>query len=234
MQTTDKPGVMHFNVTPSLMVKPKEVKEGEKPEPWKDVDWTYTLDFAVVQSTHINPQGNVCHILPGVRRSLVYMTSPDERDLDAPKLLKMRRYHNPDFRPNNYEDPMHDQKSEPLLRTGRFRRPHRLYADAALPDEMQLKLSEEGISSITYDEHIGRLCVVSGRDPNNLMVVDYASAAPLDDRITQFMNLHCLLERFVRNLQDEAQSMMVVEPSRPESHAVVIDMEYDDAVMMEV
>lgn len=134
--------------------------------------WVYTLDYVTPQSAHNVVRNLFAFALPGVYRSLIY-TFPETTRSDTPKLVTLRRYFHPDYPAEDYQAIVRDRFWEGLLRRPRLPRPKRLYSKFELPREVEEKLSTQGFGTITYDEGLGRVCVVSAKERETLIILDF-------------------------------------------------------------
>lgn len=81
---------------------------------------------------------------------------------------------------------------------------------AELPRRIKRKLAREGIAAITFDDSIGRLCIVSGDDPKNLIVLDYAGCFPFDLCLKWQDYMHFHWQSRLRHLLAQRSSRITV------------------------
>lgn len=172
IRTLEPPGVVHYNIFPTPVKYRVRAEPGGTYWFWKYLIHECISSGRVHESENAHP-----HILPGLFRSIVYTVQPEDRTI-APKLVDLRRYFNPLVPPPGYSYPTIDNENEELLGRKRLPKPQRLHSSFQLTPEIHRALSQQGIRSTTYDEGIGRLCVVSGEEQTRIMVLDFAHKAP--------------------------------------------------------
>lgn len=178
MRTEDPIGVVHLAVWP---VPPNMPVDDDDKGP-------HNLKFIVRQSIHISSPW-ATHILPGTYRSLMYTVMPNDR-ADSPRLLRLRRYFNPNFRAEDYP-PEEEDTSELVLRKKRLLRPAKPYETIPLPEGLFERLNAGGITSIAWDEGIGRVCIAAG-DELNVHVLDFGQAENPDARFAEWQRRQSL------------------------------------------
>jgi hypothetical protein len=167
-QTIKEVGLIHINISPEpCQGQENAAAKSKRPG---DVKWEYTLNYAVVQSRHVKLDQKA-FVLPGMFRTLIVCVESDDRT-DHPKVLNLRRYINPDWKPDNYKFYRRNHNREQLLVEGRTVIPRMLYASLDLPPNLTQELAEEGLGAIAFDEGIGRICLVPGRHRKEISVVD--------------------------------------------------------------
>ncbi|KAJ7597656.1 hypothetical protein C8J56DRAFT_325480 [Mycena floridula] len=162
-QLLSEAGISHYTVAATTYPEDNDTS---------DRIWVYPVDFVVQQSTVVI-KGRAL-VLPGSDRSIlcVMPENSDERH-EVPKITAMRRYINPRHLAREYPHPEPDMK-EPLLGRERISTPGRLYSTFQIAEETLAKLATEGVSTIDYDEGIGRVCLVSAREPTKIRVLDFS------------------------------------------------------------
>jgi len=162
--------------------------------------WRYDLRGSVVQQSSREGDHDLKMTMhPGIDRSLLVETY----DMNifksaAPKVRALRRYAHPSMLiPTNYEEPLRSPDvQEEILSKGRYRRPsHKVstlhdrsrnehlsfcqYCTIPLPVDVQYKLGELGTLSVSWEETVGRACLVYGEDnrgrSRTIQILDFAS-----------------------------------------------------------
>lgn len=184
MRLRDPCGVTHYTVFPKM-----DIFEHNKIQYFR---WKYTVDqYVVGQSTHICEHS--AYVLPGLFRSIIYTVPKDDRS-ETPKLLALRRYFNPSFPPVEYQYPVRDNENEAMLGKKRFRRPALLHSSFKLPEDVFDALNKQGIGAITWDEGIGRVCVVSAKDRTKIVVLEFSAVVQADLRYAKWKMANNMLE----------------------------------------
>lgn len=177
-------GMIHYAAWPTHVKIPATTTEGPKTR------YYYSLGHVCYQSLHISSP-HVMHVLPGAYRALMYTVMPDDRT-DSPGLVKLRRYINPETQPYDYPLPEEDT-TEPVSRKARPLVPFNVYSCFEVPRSFKQKINEEGgISAITWDEGIGRVCIAS-RDGRTIRILDFAHMVQPDARFAAWKRSQALL-----------------------------------------
>ncbi|EKM83949.1 hypothetical protein AGABI1DRAFT_124275 [Agaricus bisporus var. burnettii JB137-S8] len=143
----------HINYIPRYTVIPTEPPGGITPE--YEAEFASAGKFSMAQSCHITDP-EVAHVLPGGYRAIFYTTKYD--DLRAsPSMIKLRRYISPEIQDRSYPEKPADN-SLSFLRKTRRKVPNGIYGTIDIPVEDSATFGL-GISAITWDESIGRICV---------------------------------------------------------------------------
>lgn len=158
-------GVVHEVVWPSCT----ENEKGEK-------RYFYTLDHVCFQTRH-DSEPRVTHVLPGAYRAFTYTSVNDDRK-DAPSLVSLRRYINPEYQSKDYPVPRVDRSCS-AMRTKLNTMPPNAYATIDGSSSAIEYYRQNGVGAITWDEGIGRVCIADGKT-TQVEMVDFASVTRLD------------------------------------------------------
>ncbi|KAF7347521.1 hypothetical protein MVEN_01508300 [Mycena venus] len=162
-------GIVHYLIWPKI-----------EEEPNKPTRYHFNLEYVVPQTVHVSAPWTT-NVLTGSSKALMY-TVDNERN-GTPRLLTMRRYLSPQLQPlwslRGTEDP-----TEPISRRDRPALSKKYYSSFNLPRFLRRKL-DEGLSAITWDETIGRVCIACGNETKFYML-DFASAVTPDSRFKQW------------------------------------------------
>lgn len=142
-----------INYLPRYTVIPTEPPGGPTAEYEREL--ALTRKFASTQSCHIT-EPEVAHVLPGGSRALYY-TTPNKDLRAAPSVLKLRRYISPEIQDLSYPERPADT-SLSFLRKQRPKVPTGIYGPIEIAIEDAATFGQ-GITAITWDETIGRICV---------------------------------------------------------------------------
>ncbi|KAJ7150379.1 hypothetical protein C8R46DRAFT_1124821 [Mycena filopes] len=169
-RTLDPVGIVHYLIWPRI-----------EEEPNQPTRYYFNLEYIVPQTVHVSSPW-ATNVLTGSSKALVYTV--DSTRKDAPKLLTLRRYLSPQLQPlwslRGMEDP-----TEPISRKDRPALSKRYYSSFDLPPELRHKLDRKGLTALTWDETIGRVCIACG-DEFRIHILDFASAVTADDRFKQW------------------------------------------------
>jgi hypothetical protein len=123
----------------------------------------------------------------------MYTVMPDDRT-DTPGLVKLRRYINPETKPSDYPRTEGEDTSEPISRKLRPLVPWNVYSTFEVPSSLKRRINEEGgISAITWDEGIGRVCIAS-RDQITIRILDFAHMIQPDARFAAWKRGQAIIE----------------------------------------
>lgn len=146
------------------------------------VQYCYTLEHVCFQSQHIcSPL--VTHILPGVYRALMYTVMEDDRR-DAPSLVSLRRYVNPEYQYADYPIPRVDRSTH-ILRKKLPVVPLNIYRSFPLDENCQQHYQNGGIAAIAWDEGIGRVCIAAENEMQ-IRIMDFAHVVHPDARFARW------------------------------------------------
>lgn len=133
---------------------------------------------------HLFPEWPV--VLPGFNRYLAF-TVPRKDLRSNPAFLDLwRRFR---FEPKSAEKGYlmkDDPVEEAALTKGRRKLPavEHIWSKFTIPDRFKDILTEDGVASLTYDESIGRVCIVpGGKSQRSIMYLEAAQAKYPDERI---------------------------------------------------
>ncbi|KAF8868098.1 hypothetical protein BD779DRAFT_1482373, partial [Infundibulicybe gibba] len=113
-RTVDPIGVAHHVIWPAHFEIPATTTRAA------ETRYFYNLDHVTDQSFHVSTP-HVTHVLPGAYRALMYTISSEDRK-DAPSLVSLRRYINPEIQYTDYPVPKVDT-AEPVTRRERHPMP---------------------------------------------------------------------------------------------------------------
>ncbi|KAF9006095.1 hypothetical protein BDQ17DRAFT_1352725 [Cyathus striatus] len=174
-----QPGVSHYSLYPALVNLPIN-KFGLGPRRYR-----FTLDEKnlIVQSVHLTRPYD-CRVLPAVHRSILYNL------LDAhlhPAVANIRRHHSASNVPADekcvYKPPV--LEDEQVTRHGRPKVPKKIYVTVDTPGLTDEINQNGGLSAITWDEGIGRLCFATGND-SSIRMLDYGQSTHPDSRLQKW------------------------------------------------
>ncbi|KAJ7651602.1 hypothetical protein DFH06DRAFT_548148 [Mycena polygramma] len=169
-RTSEPMGMVHYLIWPKIEEEP-----GQPPK------YSFNLEFVVPQTVHVSSP-RATRVLTGSSKALMYTV--DNERTDAPRMLSMRRYLSPQLQPlwslRGTEDP-----TEPISRRDRSALSKRYYSSFQLPRNLKQKMDDHGLSAITWDETIGRLCIACGNEIK-IHILDFASAVTPDSRFKQW------------------------------------------------
>ncbi|KAM6498570.1 hypothetical protein JOM56_006518 [Amanita muscaria] len=181
---TSKPsGVIHHCLWPSFMDIPMDELIRRT--------WFYDLSQATVQTSHVSAPYDI-HVLPGAYRAMMYTVRPDDRNDDL-QLVSFRRYINPGNVPFDYPEKEPDSFG-PVLGRPRYLIPAHVYSSIDLTLSASAQLATTGISAVAWDETIGRLCVVAGKE-QKIRVWDFSNAVQPDGRLSKWTKTSNLFQR---------------------------------------
>ena len=176
VQTIHPNGVIHHLVWPSAEYIPATRTRNAT------VQYYYTLEHVCFQSQHVcSPL--VTHILPGVYRALMYTVMEDDRT-DAPSLVSLRRYVNPEYQYADYPIPRVDRSTR-ILRKKLPAVPCNIYSSFPLDEKCQQHYQNGGIAAITWDEGIGRVCIAAENEMQ-IRILDFAHVVHPDARFARW------------------------------------------------
>ncbi|KAJ7610882.1 hypothetical protein FB45DRAFT_761043 [Roridomyces roridus] len=163
-------GLVHYLIWPRIEEQPDQPPK-----------YFFNLEFVVPQTVHVSAP-HAMRVLAGSSKALVYTIDSERKH--SPRMLSMRRYLSPQLQPlwslRGTEDP-----TEPISRRDRPAMSKKYYSAFNLPRYLRRKLDDEGVSAITWDESIGRLCLACG-DEFKIHILDFASAVTPDSRFKQW------------------------------------------------
>ncbi|KAJ6575495.1 hypothetical protein B0H19DRAFT_1128980 [Mycena capillaripes] len=169
-RTVDPVGIVHYLIWPKI-----------EEEPDKPPRYSFNLEYVVPQTVHVSAPWPT-RVLTGASKALLY--NVDNERKDSPQMLTMRRYLSPQLQPlwslRGVEDP-----TEPISRKDRPALSKKYYSSFNLPRYLRRKLADQGLSSMTWDEAIGRVCIACG-DEIKIHILDFASAVTPDSRFKQW------------------------------------------------
>ncbi|KAJ6609327.1 hypothetical protein B0H10DRAFT_1954660 [Mycena sp. CBHHK59/15] len=170
-RTVNPVGIVHYLIWPKI-----------EEEPGKPPHYHFNLEFVVPQTVHVSAPW-ATHVLTGSSKALMYTADASERR-DSPRLLTVRRYLSPQLQPlwslRGKEDP-----TEPISCRDRPPLSQKYYSSFNLPGYLKRRLHDQGMSAITWDETIGRLCLAVG-DELKIYILDFASALTPDSRFRKW------------------------------------------------
>jgi hypothetical protein len=189
-RTVEPAGIVHYLIWPKI-----------EEEPGTPTRYYFNLEYVVPQTVHVSaPWGT--HVLTGSSKALMYTVDNERKD--SPRMLTMRRYLSPQLQPlwslRGTEDPTEpiSRKDRPALSKKYYVRSVQFIASMSRPDlalqssfnlprYLRRKLDDPdlGLSAITWDETIGRVCIACG-DEIRIHILDFASAVTPDDRFKQW------------------------------------------------
>ncbi|KAG6856821.1 hypothetical protein H0H87_000293 [Tephrocybe sp. NHM501043] len=165
----DPVGIEHHILWPKV----KEDKPGE---------YIYSLDQVIVQ-TNYQTKGYRPHFLPGAFRAILY-TTPENDVSDAPPLLTLKRYINPEFQLSSYLIKRVNRSSDAERRELR-KMPINVYSFVKIPQDIKEKYKNDGLVAMAWDENIGRVCMVSGAARGTVDVLDFAHTGQLHNEFEE-------------------------------------------------
>jgi hypothetical protein len=143
----------HINYIPHYVVTPTEPPGGANARYEREL--ALARKYSSAQSCHIT-EPEVAHVLPGGSRAIYYTTEDDDLKV-APSMIKLRRYISPEIQDLSYPERPADN-SLSFLRKQRPKVPTGVYGSIEIPFEDSATFGL-GISAITWDESIGRICI---------------------------------------------------------------------------
>lgn len=175
-QTLHPIGVIHHVLWPDLVTIPAT---GTRPASTK---YYYPLQYVCFQTQHISAP-LVTRVLPGARRALMYTVLPGDRK-DAPALVSLRRYVNPEYQHQAYPVPREDRTAH-ILRKKWPSVPPKIYASFPLDPDSQQLYQSGGLAAIAWDEGIGRVCLASEHG-EQIQILDFAHMVHPDARFARW------------------------------------------------
>ncbi|KAF8215794.1 hypothetical protein K438DRAFT_1659074 [Mycena galopus ATCC 62051] len=168
-QTADPVGIVHYLIWPQIIEEPNKPTRSH-----------FNLEYVVPQTVHVSSPWPV-QVLTGASKALVYTVENDGKDM--PRLLALRRYLSPQLQPlaslRGLEDP-----TEPISRRDRPALSKRYYSSFNL-GYLRGKLDNHGLTAITWDETIGRVCIACGNELK-IHILDFAAAVSPDSRFQRW------------------------------------------------
>jgi hypothetical protein len=146
------------------------------------VKYHYTLDHVCFQTQHISSP-HVTHVLPGAYRALMYTVMNDDRK-DAPSLVSLRRYVNPEYQYADYPVARVDRSTR-ILRKKLPVVPKNIYCSFPLDENCQQHYQNGGVAAITWDEGIGRVCIAAENEMQ-IQIMDFAHVVQPDARFARW------------------------------------------------
>ncbi|KAF7303113.1 hypothetical protein MKEN_01274800 [Mycena kentingensis (nom. inval.)] len=141
----------------------------------------FNLEYVVPQTVHVSSPFPM-NVLTGTSKALMF-TVEDARN-GSPRVLAARRYLSPMLQPLHSQRPAEDP-TEPISRRNRPDLSKKYYSEFNLPRYIRRKLADDGLSAITWDEAIGRVCIACG-DELKIYILDFACSINPDDRFRRF------------------------------------------------
>lgn len=164
VQTVNPNGVIHHLIWPSADIVPATATRSASTR------YYYNLEHVCFQSQHIcTPL--VTHVLPGVYRALMYTVMEDDRK-DAPSMVSLRRYVNPEYQYADYPISRVD-RSTCVLRKRLPVVPSNIYGSFPLDESCQQHYQNGGVAAIAWDEGIGRVCIAAENEMQ-IQILDFA------------------------------------------------------------
>ncbi|KAF8899288.1 hypothetical protein BD779DRAFT_1465227 [Infundibulicybe gibba] len=182
-RTVDPIGVAHHVIWPAHFEIPATTTRAA------ETRYFYNLDHVTDQSFHVSTP-HVTHVLPGAYRALMYTISSEDRK-DAPSLVSLRRYINPEIQYTDYPVPKVDT-AEPVTRRERHPMPWNVYSSLKMPQHVQQVYQQGGVAAITWDESIGRVCIAA-EDEMKIRILDFAQMIQPDARFAQWKRSQAFL-----------------------------------------
>jgi hypothetical protein len=175
-QTEMPNGIIHHLIWPTVYYR------GITPDR-RILKWCfYTLSHVCFQSQHISSP-LITHVLPGVYRALMYTVTEDDRK-NAPSMVSLRRYVNPESRYTEYPiEPV--DRSTHIMRRKLPLVPSNIYGSFPLDEHIQQHYQNGGIAAITWDEGIGRVCIAAENEMQ-IQILDFAHVVHPDARFARW------------------------------------------------
>lgn len=176
VQTVNPTGVIHHVLWPSADYVPATSIRSAS------IRYYYTLEHVCFQSQHISSP-LVTHVLPGAYRALMYTVMEDDRK-DAPSMVSLRRYVNPEYQYADYPIPRVDRSTR-ILRKKHPVVPTNIYGSFPLDENCQRHYQDGGVAAITWDEGIGRVCIAAENEMQ-IQILDFAHVVQPDARFARW------------------------------------------------